>query len=151
MKTTQQWLDEYAKSHQNPTNKLIHWLCIPMIVVSSLGLLASVPMPWAVRHLNLATALIVFAVVFYGLLSVRLMLALAIGAVTCYLIALSLGQLWAPLWLSSLVIFVIAWAIQLYGHRIEGKKPSFFVDLQFLLIGPMWLFSHIYRRLGIAY
>ena len=38
----------------------------------------------------------------------------------------------------SLFTFFVAWLFQFIGHRIEGKKPSFFKDLQFLLIGPIW-------------
>ena len=56
-----------------------------------------------------------------------------------------------PLWLTCLVIFVIGWIGQFIGHAIEGKRPSFMKDIQFLLIGPLWLLGHLYRKLGIAY
>jgi uncharacterized membrane protein YGL010W len=56
-----------------------------------------------------------------------------------------------PLWAVSLIIFTGAWIGQFVGHKIEGKKPSFFKDLQFLLIGPAWLLSFIYRKIGITY
>ena len=56
-----------------------------------------------------------------------------------------------PLWIFSVIIFVIAWIGQFIGHRIEGKKPSFIEDLQFLLIGPAWLLSFIYKKIGIKY
>jgi len=46
-------------------------------------------------------------------------------------------------------IFIIAWIGQFLGHKIEGKKPAFFKDLQFLLIGPLWLLSFIYNKLNI--
>ena len=26
--------DKYSENHQNPTNKLIHWVCVPLIVFS---------------------------------------------------------------------------------------------------------------------
>jgi len=48
-------------------------------------------------------------------------------------------------------IFLVAWVGQFYGHRIEGKKPSFLKDLQFLMIGPAWLLHFIYRKAGIRY
>jgi uncharacterized membrane protein YGL010W len=51
----------------------------------------------------------------------------------------------------SLVVFVLAWIGQFVGHRIEGKKPSFFEDLRFLLIGPLFVLGFLYRRLGISY
>ena len=46
-------------------------------------------------------------------------------------------------------IFIVAWIGQFLGHKIEGKKPAFFKDLQFLLIGPLWLLSFIYNKLNI--
>ena len=50
-----------------------------------------------------------------------------------------------------IAIFVGAWIGQFIGHKIEGQKPSFFEDLQFLLIGPAWLLSFIYKKIGIRY
>jgi uncharacterized membrane protein YGL010W len=69
------------------------------------------------------------------------------------LAAASLLTLFLPfsLWVFCLILFIVAWIFQFYGHKIEGKKPSFFKDLQFLLIGPAWLMHFIYRHLGLAY
>ena len=47
------------------------------------------------------------------------------------------------------VLFVLAWVGQFIGHKIEGKKPSFFEDLQFLLVGPVWLLRFVYERMGL--
>ncbi len=54
------------------------------------------------------------------------------------------------LWKTSLIIFIFAWIGQFIGHKIEGMKPSFLKDLQFLLIGPAWLLSFIYKKLNIS-
>jgi uncharacterized membrane protein YGL010W len=51
----------------------------------------------------------------------------------------------------SLTVFVLAWIGQFIGHKIEGKKPSFFDDLRYLLIGPLFVLAVLYRRLKIAY
>ena len=51
----------------------------------------------------------------------------------------------------SLAIFVLAWIGQFIGHKIEGKKPSFLDDLRFLLIGPLFVLSFLYRRLNLAW
>jgi uncharacterized membrane protein YGL010W len=51
----------------------------------------------------------------------------------------------------SLAVFVVAWIVQFYGHKIEGKKPSFLKDVQFLMIGPAWLMHFIYKKIGIGY
>jgi uncharacterized membrane protein YGL010W len=56
-----------------------------------------------------------------------------------------------PVWKICTVSFVLAWIGQFIGHKIEGKKPSFFKDVAFLLIGPAWLMSFIYKKLGQRY
>ena len=152
-------LDEYGESHQNPTNELVHWICVPAIVLSLLGLIWSIPVPAFLTAItigpiafNWALVLIVFALIYYFSLSISLAIGMlaVIGFLLCigYLLA---TQIPLPLWATSIIIFVLAWIGQFWGHKIEGKKPSFLKDVQFLLIGPVWLLSFIYRRLGIAY
>lgn len=149
----QQWLDEYGDSHRNPTNKAIHWVCVPLILFSVLGLLWLVPVPQAaaaVPFVNWATLLMALAVVYYLLLSPTLAIGMAVIAAAMFAVihwVVMPGPV-AP-WLVYVVIFVGAWIGQFIGHEIEGKKPSFFKDLQFLLIGPAWLLAAAYRRLGI--
>lgn len=149
-KSVDQWLAEYGESHQNRTNKRIHWVCVPIILWSVLALLWQVSLaghPW----LNGASALIVISLLFYARLSWTL--TLGMGVITVVSIGLILAYQNAgfalPLWVFALVLFVLAWIGQFIGHKIEGKKPSFFQDIQFLLIGPAWLLSFIYQRLGI--
>jgi uncharacterized membrane protein YGL010W len=69
----------------------------------------------------------------------------------CLFLARIIAGTGSPLWMVSIIIFAVAWIGQFYGHKVEGKKPSFFKDLQFLLIGPAWLMHFIYKRLGIPY
>ena len=77
------------------------------------------------------------------------MLIFGIGClVLCHLIEKS-GIM--PLWLLCVILFVLAWLGQFYGHKIEGKKPSFLKDIQFLMIGPAWLMSFIYQKLGVKF
>ncbi|MDG2266304.1 MAG: DUF962 domain-containing protein [Candidatus Marinimicrobia bacterium] len=157
MKSTQNWLDEYGESHQNPLNKKIHWVCVPAIMFSLMGLWWSIPhayMPYIINKLQLNWAIIITALilVYY----IRLSKVMAIGM---FFIGFSLlagnfyikNNFHTPLWKTSLIIFVVAWIGQFIGHKIEGKKPSFFQDIQFLLIGPAWLLSFIYNKLGIKY
>ncbi|MEM9462328.1 MAG: Mpo1-like protein [Myxococcota bacterium] len=151
MKTADEWLDQYGQSHQNPTNKLIHWFCIPLIVMSLMGILISIPMPFGPDWLDPAVVLIAFSLGFYALISMRLAVGMLVVASALYLGALSLEALPLPLWLSSTLVFVLAWVAQFIGHHIEGKKPSFLEDVQFLMIGPLWLLGFVYRRVGIRY
>ncbi|MDM1755411.1 DUF962 domain-containing protein [Acinetobacter towneri] len=127
MKTVSEWLDEYSDSHQNKTNKLIHWVCVPTIFFSIVGILA---------HFSalLTTLLLVLSFIFYARLDLILAVAMAtlmlVMAWLIYVLPVGMGF--------YIAIFVLAWIGQFYGHKIEGKKPSFFKDLQFLLIGPIW-------------
>lgn len=151
MKTADQWFQLYGESHEDPVNKAIHWVCIPLIVISLLGLLISVPLPFGGEWLDLALVTLFFGLGFYSMISLRLTLGMAVVGTGMYLAALMLQSLPWPLWVSSLTIFVLAWIGQFIGHHIEGKKPSFFQDLQFLLIGPLWLLGFVYRRFGLSY
>jgi len=154
MKTVDQWFSEYGESHQNETNKLFHWTCIPIIMFSLLGLLSEVPLlvvPWTPLA-NLASLFIVLALLFYVRLSWPLALGMAFVSAAMVAGHLALRRAaWAPLWQVCLALFVLAWLGQFIGHKIEGKKPSFFKDVQFLLIGPLWLLADAYRRAGIKY
>ncbi len=148
MKRLETWLAEYGESHRHPLNKRLHWVCVPLIVFSLLGLLRSVPFPgdWPV-WVNWAALLVTLALFYYAALAPRLvpaMLVVLLG--TLWLVEWLAGQA-LPLWQGCLAIFVLAWIGQFIGHEIEGKRPSFFQDLQFLLIGPLWLLAFVYRRL----
>lgn len=155
MRTTNQWLDEYGASHRNSTNELIHWICVPAIVLTVVGFLWSIPVPSAFDALspwlNWATILVALWLVYYFVLSPSLGIGATVGLVAMLFIVRWMDTLPWPLWATCLTIFVIAWIGQFIGHSIEGTRPSFFKDVQFLLIGPIWLMSHLYRRLGLAY
>ena len=155
MKSIQNWLDDYSVSHRNPVNKRIHWICVPLIMLSALGFLWGIPRPTAFAaygiYANWATLFILASLIYYALLSPRLAAGmLLVSAIMCLLLQ-GLALLPWPLWWSCLAIFVGAWIGQFIGHKIEGRKPSFFKDLQFLLIGPVWLLADAYKRLGFAY
>ncbi len=152
--TVHEWFDKYGESHQNPTNKTIHWICIPLIMFSLMGMLWTIPLPASIQvHplINFGTFLILGALIFYLRLSIPLALGmLFVGSAMLYGNYV-LSQNTEKLFLISFAIFFLAWVGQFIGHKIEGKKPSFFEDLQFLLVGPMWLLGFIYRSLGIKY
>ncbi len=152
-------LSEYGESHQNATNKLIHWICVPLIFFSIMGLIASIPSGFIQSMLgegslfaNWAAVILVLALIYYITLSIPLTIGMFLFTLLClFLISKVVGANVAPLWAVSLSIFVLAWIGQFYGHKIEGKKPSFLKDIQFLLIGPAWLMHFIYKKIGIPY
>lgn len=154
MKTINQWLDEYGESHQNPTNKTVHWICVPLIFFSIVGLLFSVKLSFfslGGMQGNVALIVVGLTLIYYFTLSKSLTVGLLLFTSLCLYLAYLIEQTgFAPLWQVSITIFVLAWIGQFWGHKVEGKKPSFLKDLQFLMIGPAWLMSFIYQRLGIA-
>lgn len=135
-------LDKYSESHQHPTNELIHCICVPAIVFSVLGLLWAIH-PWA------AVGVTAIAMLYYLSLSFPFAVGMAVmsGAFLALLNAMPASSV-LP---ASGAIFVLAWIGQFIGHKIEGKKPSFFDDLRFLAIGPLFVLGVLYRRLSIAY
>lgn len=156
------YVDKYAESHQNQTNKLIHWLCVPLIVFSILGLVWALPFPHfnflgkLNGYINWATFLLFFAMLYYLRLSLALATAMLLvifvfsaGIVTLEKLHANLN--WPPMWQVCGIIFVLSWVGQFIGHKIEGKKPSFLVDLRFLLIGPIWLLHFLFKKAGIPY
>ena len=153
------YFNKYAESHQNPTNKIIHWICVPLIVFSLLGLVWSIPFP----HLdflgrfngfvNWASFLIAFSIYYYLKLSPVLsyIMLLVIGLFSTGIVTLEklhANQGWPPPYQVCLLIFVLAWIGQFIGHEIEGKKPSFLDDVKFLLIGPIWLLHFLLKKLA---
>jgi uncharacterized membrane protein YGL010W len=153
MKGIQTWLDEYGVSHQNPTNKTIHWICVPLIFFSITGMFYSIELPVKIAgdfNLNLAVVMLVAVTIYYFLLSRSLSVGMLLFSLVCVAACYAIKQTGLPLWAVCIGIFVLAWIGQFYGHSVEGKKPSFFKDLQYLMIGPAWLMSFIYKKAGIA-
>ena len=137
-----QLLNTYADSHRHPLNEWIHVVCVPVIMWTVLGLI------WAL-HPVLALVAVLLALVYYFSLSVPFAIGMSLMATAMLGILFLLpATMVLP---SALSLFVIAWIGQFIGHKIEGKKPSFFDDLRFLLIGPLFVLGFLYRRLKIAY
>ena len=152
MPTIQQWLSQYGESHQNDTNKTIHWICVPVIFFSVVGFLYGIKLPFFIvgHQMNMAIIGLALLIIYYFSLSKTLWVGMFLFGSICLLICHFIELLFPiSLWMLSLILFSAAWIGQFYGHKVEGKKPSFFKDLQFLMIGPAWLMSFIYQRLGI--
>jgi uncharacterized membrane protein YGL010W len=156
----QEWFDLYGESHQNATNKLIHWICVPSIFWSLIGLLSLIPHAFMESafpdswhpYVHFGSVLIVLGWLFYLRTSWKMAIGmLLVSALVLYLVKLVNLNFPEFNWLIYLGVFVVAWIGQFIGHKIEGQKPSFFEDLQFLLIGPAWLLGFIYKRIGLDY
>lgn len=153
MKKINSLLDQYGESHKNGTNKLIHWICVPAIFFSIVGLVSIIPFPWEINifdGINLSWALfaLILVLLYYVSLSVPLSLGMFLFSIGCLFLCSQINGSKYSLWI-YIGIFAVSWVFQFIGHNIEGKKPSFLQDIQFLLIGPAWLMHFILKKLNI--
>lgn len=153
MRTAKQWFEDYAVSHKNQTNINIHYICVPLIFFSVVGLLMSIPTELLNSITPIDNPLIVnwafiaaiFTLYFYFNLGFSYGLKMLAFMALALLLNYYLSE-FVNLFYTSIFIFVIAWVGQFYGHKIEGKKPSFLKDLQFLLIGPLWVIEKLTHK-----
>ncbi len=136
-------LTEYHKSHLNRTNQVIHYFCVPVIFwsISALLWLVKIPIVMNLAMVSMALLMLYYLVKSFKVFIVMFLFSALSLAINYYLEAQNFPLLWL-----ALGVFVAAWIGQFIGHHIEGKKPSFFQDLQFLLIGPAWV---VFKFLGI--
>ncbi|SEM25885.1 Uncharacterized membrane protein YGL010W [Chryseobacterium taichungense] len=148
---------EYSESHRNSTNKLIHWICVPLIFWTILGFISLIPSKsicfiyiGCISYVSLAAMALV--TIFYIRLSVLISIVMLIIMVIMESFAYGINiRFKENSWIVYLSVFIVTWILQFVGHKIEGKKPSFLKDLQFLLVGPIWLLSFILKKIGIRY
>jgi uncharacterized membrane protein YGL010W len=137
-----QLLAHYGESHRNPTNGAIHCVAIPLIMVSLVGLMYAVH-PWV------AYAFLLASMVYYVRIgSWVFLVTMAVLSVAMIAIVQALGSWLLPV---SVAVFVAAWIAQFVGHKIEGRKPSFFEDLQYLWVGPLFVLAKLFGKLGLRY
>jgi uncharacterized membrane protein YGL010W len=134
-------LAHYGESHQNASNELIHFVAIPLIVVSLVGLMFAV-------HPYIAYAFMAASMVYYARLSMVFLVSMAVFSAGVLWLVHAMGS--QVLQISG-VIFVVAWIAQFVGHKLEGKKPSFFEDIQYLWVGPLFVLSKLYEKLGVRW
>ncbi len=134
-------LAHYEESHRDPRNERIHFVAIPLIMVSLLGLLFAIH-PWVAYGFVLAS------LVYYARLSMVWLATMAVLSALGLALVHAMGE---RVLLVSAVIFVAAWIAQFVGHKLEGKKPSFFEDLQYLWIGPIFVLSKLFLKLGLRW
>ncbi|MDM0012410.1 DUF962 domain-containing protein [Variovorax sp. J22P168] len=135
-------LAHYGESHRHPTNEAIHVFAIPAIMLSLVGLLYALH-PWV------AYAFVAASAVYYVTLRSPVFLLSMLGSIVLALALVhAMGDLVLPI---CATIFVVAWIFQFIGHKVEGRKPSFFEDIQYLWVGPLFVWSLLFRRLGVRW
>jgi uncharacterized membrane protein YGL010W len=146
-------LDHYANDHQNNSNQRMHLVCVPLIVWSVSAALWCIPVPTAILKPGFWFA---FVLLFTWMYYWKLSKPLAIGALIGFVAFGFINDLLATqfgisvLFKIAVLVFVFAWLGQFIGHQWEGQRPSFFTDLVYLLIGPLWTLNKLYKRVGIA-
>jgi uncharacterized membrane protein YGL010W len=148
------FLGNYSEDHRNGVNQVIHWICVPPIVWTVVAALWVLPVPTMLARPGLWAGLAAFAALgFYFRLSRALGVAMLLFFAALMLLTHWLYETIGAsnlLW-SAIGVFVVAWVAQFIGHEFEGKRPSFLTDLVYLLIGPLWLMSKLFRRLGLRW
>ena len=146
-------LAEYSADHQHPFNRLMHSICVPLIAVALIGLLWAIPLPEPLTSapgwINPGVLALVGLTVYYLRLAPRLGLGMLVAALATVPLIGFAAEMPIPLWLTALALFTVGWIGQFVGHFVEGRRPSFFRDLRFLLIGPLWVLAKLYSSLGI--
>jgi uncharacterized membrane protein YGL010W len=152
MKSINQWLSEYGESHQNPTNKMVHFVCVPVIYFTIVGLLYCVVLQNVAGHtLTLAHIAVAAVGIYYCLMSIPLAIGMILYSILCLLLCGVIQRATGGnLLFVSIGLFVVAWIAQFWGHNVEGKKPSFLKDIQFLMIGPAWIMSFLFKKVGLS-
>jgi uncharacterized membrane protein YGL010W len=148
------WFASYSGDHRDPTNQLIHVICVPAILWSAIALRWCIPVPQGLFVPGAWAALAMFAAwMFYY----RASRPLGLGMLAMFVLMGFFTRLLQEtiglqnLMYTAIAVFVVAWIGQFVGHKIEGRKPSFFTDLTYLLIGPAWVLAKLYRKLGLPY
>lgn len=157
MRKIDQLFEEYGESHQNHTNKFIHWICVPLIFWSILGFISIIPAPhfcfpyFGCISIASLVAVVSVSIFYFRHSAVIGFIMLVFMLLMEHLIYLVNIKTQTNSWIVFLSVFALSWIFQFIGHKIEGKKPSFLKDLQFLLVGPAWLLHFLLKKLGIRY
>jgi uncharacterized membrane protein YGL010W len=155
MTETDGWLKHYEESHRDVTYPGIYWAAVNMVVIGTVGILWTLPIPDEFFEisplLNWGTAFLMASAVYYFIISV----SLAIGLLP-YVLGVAAIQTWlsqsdfSPFRVS--IGLLVAGIIGLFmGHRNKSSLRPVLQDLQLMMIGPAWLLSVLYRRIGIPF
>jgi penicillin amidase/acyl-homoserine-lactone acylase len=155
MRKLDRLIARYEEFHQDETNRLVHFICVPLIALSLVGLLWCIKIPTTLGDelsftLNAGAVFIGLASVYYLFLSLGSLLGMLYFGLAASVLCISVEASPLPLFAVSLTVFVLAWAGQFIGHGIEGKKPAFTEDIQFLLVSPAWLLDALYRKPAVV-
>jgi len=151
MHETDDWLSRYERTHVGLENGLVYWVAVPMVVVGTVGLLWTLPVPLRFEEisplLNWGSTFLMVTAVYYFIISVTLAIGLLPFLLGVAGIQLWLGQSLLPATGVSMALLLAGTVGLALGRR--GHVAAVVLDLQLMMIGPAWLLSLIYRRFNI--
>ena len=155
MAETDIWLTEFSERHDNVSNPVIFWASLMLLLVGTVGVFWSLPVPEAFTtispFLNWGSAFLMASVIYYFIIS----LPLGFGMVP-FIWGLGAMQAWLsghaiPLQYASAILVGVGVTGLSLGHYSSGGLRAVSRDVQLLMIAPLWLLSNIYRRLKIPF
>ena len=135
MTTKELLFADYDGYHMDPRNKVCHFIGIPLIAGSLIGL----ALRWdfvTVGHVGISAGhvLLIGSTIFYAVIAPNLALPMLASAAFLGAIGRAL-----PPWY-ALAVFVVGWIFQFIGHLgYEKKSPAFLKNAGHLLVGPLWV------------
>lgn len=155
MSDADSWLERYEKNHRDLTYPWIYWAAVPMVMVGAVGFLWNLSVPSQFEEisplLNWGSAFLMVTTVYYFIIS----LSLAIGLLP-FVLGIAFAEMWivqsdyTPERVAAGLLSAGLIGIWL-GHRNTSGFRAMIEDLQLIMIGPAWLLSIVYRRVGIPY
>jgi uncharacterized membrane protein YGL010W len=152
MKSYAEQITTYAAYHRDVRNVWTHFVGIPLIVYAVLQWLSLIPLVQVHGHtVTLAHVFCLGGLVYYFLLDKVMALVMAVTVGSLLWLALSVKQHmgWPTAFGAGVATFVLGWALQLLGHKYEGRKPAFVDDLNQLMIGPLFLVTEVAFAMGL--
>jgi uncharacterized membrane protein YGL010W len=136
-----QLLAHYSLSHQHPVNERIHFLAVPLIMLTLIGLMFEI-------HPAVAYVFLAASMVYYLRLSLVFSAVMAVWTALMLMVVFAMGE---HRLLICVSVFVGAWVLQFIGHKLEGQKPSFFEDVQYLWVGPLFVLRPLLLRFKLTW
>jgi uncharacterized membrane protein YGL010W len=136
-----QLLAHYGESHQHPVNERIHFVAIPLIMLTLIGLMFEI-------HPAVAYVFLTASMFYYLRLSLLFSMVMAVWTLIMLVLVNAMGEHRLVI---CVLVFMGAWVLQFIGHKLEGKKPSFFEDVQYLWVGPLFVLRPLLLRFKLTW
>lgn len=143
-------LAAYGAYHRDPRNRLTHYIGVPAIIYAMLILPALHRATIFGFVIEIDRIIVVPFVLLYLLLDLRLGLTLAmLFALLCWAAEATtqLGVTVSRMLAGS--VFVLGWALQFFGHYLEGNRPALLTNLFQILVAPIFLTAELGFGLGL--